>query len=68
MRGDPTLTIKTDNKRIKYTMTPASLQELQYIASVTHEQPSELIRRVLHADYELTRAGFNGYRKQRDVK
>lgn len=58
------MAIKADNKRVKYTMTPESLRELAYIASVTHEQPSELIRRVLHADYELTRAGFNEYRKK----
>lgn len=58
------MTVKAENKRVKYTMTPESLQELQYIAAVTHEQPSELIRRVLHADYELTRAGFNEYRKK----
>lgn len=58
------MAIKADNKRVKYTMTPESLRELAYIASVTHEQPSELIRRVLHADYELTRVGFNDYRKE----
>ncbi|MFD0897338.1 hypothetical protein [Loigolactobacillus binensis] len=58
------MTVKAENKRVKYTMTPESLQELAYIVSVTHERPSELIRRVLHADYELTRAGFNEYRKK----
>lgn len=56
--------IKPENKRVKYTMTPESLQELAYIVSITHERPSELIRRVLHADYELTRAGFNDYRRE----
>lgn len=58
------MTIRADNKRVKYTMTPENLQELAYIASVTHERPSELIRRVLHADYELTRAGFNNFKKE----
>ena len=50
--------ISPNNHQIKITMTDAAQQQLNEIKAATGERTSELIRRLIHQEELLIRAGF----------